>query len=123
MYCSSELSIEDLVRMADVLRLLAHPYRLKIIQVLENGPQPVHNIVAHLGLAQASVSQHLNAMRRIGQVAAERRGREVWYRIADPRSITILQCIREKGQSADSRIRRGPRKQESATAAGRRRSA
>ncbi|HIE10264.1 MAG TPA: ArsR family transcriptional regulator [Kiritimatiellae bacterium] len=122
MHCSSDLSIQELVRMADILRLLAHPYRLKIVEALENGPQPVHKIVQRLGLSQASVSQHLNAMRRVGLLNAERQGREVWYRIADRRSITILQCIREKRHSADPQTPRGRRYREAARSSGRRKS-
>lgn len=91
-----ELSIEELGRMADVLRLLAHPHRLKIIETLESGAAPVHQIVETLGVPQATASQHLNQMRRLGLVEAERRGKEVWYRIADERTITILSCIRKK---------------------------
>jgi len=93
-----EISIEVLERMAQVLRLLAHPHRLKIIEILEPGDgAPVHEITERLGLPHAATSQHLNQMKRIGLLAAERRGKEVWYTIADRRSISILNCIRGKG--------------------------
>jgi len=82
--------------MADVLRLLAHPYRLKIVEVLQKRDAPVHELVKLVGIPQSAVSQHLNAMRRIGLLAAERRGREVWYRIADERAVTVLDCIRRR---------------------------
>ncbi len=93
----SGLPVELLGRMAQVLRLLAHPDRLRIIEILEAGAAPVHDVVDALGLPQAATSQHLNQMKRVGLVAAERRGKEVWYAIADPRSISILNCIRGKG--------------------------
>ena len=95
--CMSGLPVELLGRMAQVLRLLAHPDRLRIIENLEAGAAPVHDVVDALGLPQAATSQHLNQMKRVGLVAAERRGKEVWYAIADPRSISILNCIRGKG--------------------------
>ena len=91
------LSVEMLGRMAQILRLLAHPDRLRIIEILENGAVPVHGVVDVLGLPQAATSQHLNQMKRVGLVGAERRGKEVWYTIADPRSLSILNCIRGKG--------------------------
>ncbi len=92
------ISIEMLNRMAQVLRLLAHPHRLKIVEILDStGGAPVHEIVRQLTLPQAATSQHLNQMRRIGLVDSDRKGREVWYRIGDPRSISILNCIRAKG--------------------------
>ena len=96
-----ELTPELLERMAQVLKLLAHPQRLKLIDVLERmGQAPVHELVRMVGAPQAVISLHLNQMRRMGLVACERRGQEVWYRIEDPRSLTILDCIRSKGGKA-----------------------
>ena len=90
-----DLSIERVERMAQVLRLLAHPHRLKIVEILEAEREaPVHQIAGAVGLAQAATSQHLNQMKRVGLVDAFRRGKEVWYAIGDRRSIKILNCIR-----------------------------
>ena len=95
--CPQDLSIEDLARMAKVLKLLAHPYRLKIVDILESeDAAPVHALVDRLGLPQAGVSGHLKKMLRAGLVAAERRGKEVWYSVGDRRSLTILNCMRAK---------------------------
>ena len=92
------ISPAALERMAHVLKLLAHPHRLRLIEILERtGGAPVHALVARLRLPQGATSQHLNQMRRVGLVVAERRGREVWYRIGDRRALTILNCIRQKG--------------------------
>ena len=91
------LSIELLERMAVILRLLAHPQRLKVIEFLEARKEaPVYEIMKHLALPQAATSQHLNQMKRVGLVRSSRHGREVWYGIADPRSLKILNCIRGK---------------------------
>ncbi len=96
------LSIEVLERVASMLRLLAHPHRLKIIEFLEHRAEgaPVHEIRRHLDLPHAATSQHLNQMKRVGLVKSERRAKEVWYAIADERALTILGCIRkQQGQS------------------------
>lgn len=86
-----------LERMADTLKLLAHVHRLKIVEVLERaGELPVFEITDQLELPQAVTSQHLNAMKRAGLLNANRRGKEVWYSIADPRALTILDCIRRR---------------------------
>lgn len=91
------LSIAFLQRTAQVLRLLAHPRRLKIVEALEGRDGlPVGAIAARVGLPPAATSQHLNQMRRVGLLAAQRRGRVVLYRVADPRSLAILDCIRKK---------------------------
>ena len=95
--CPKQLSIVDLTRMAKVLKLLAHPYRLKIVDLLDSGgPAPVHALVRGLSLPQAAVSTHLRLMLRVDLVAAERRGKEVWYSVADRRSLSILDCMRNK---------------------------
>ena len=92
------LSIDLLARMAEVLKLLAHPHRLKIIEILDvNDGAPVFAIAEQLGLPQAATSQHLNQMKRVGLITADRRGKEVWYTVADPRALTILSCIRKNG--------------------------
>jgi DNA-binding transcriptional ArsR family regulator len=95
--CLKELSVDVLERMASALKVLAHTHRLKMVEMLEReGESPVHAITSRLNLPQATVSQHLNQMRRAGLVRAARRGKEVWYSIADPSSLTILECIRRK---------------------------
>lgn len=95
--CPQNLSIADLARMAKVLKLLAHPYRLKIIDILESEESaPVHALMERLGLSQAVTSNHLKKMLRVGLVASKRRGKEVWYSLGDRRSLTILNCMRAK---------------------------
>jgi len=93
----SHLSIQLLERMADVLRVLAHANRLKIVELLQaQEAMPVYELMTALDLPQPVTSQHLNQMKRVGLLTAERRGKEVWYKIADPRALTILDCIRKK---------------------------
>lgn len=94
---AKQLSIADLGRMAQVLKLLAHPYRLKIVALLERvDATPVHDLVDRLGLPQAAVSGHLKKMRRLRLVQQQRRGQEVWYSLDDRRSLTILNCMRAR---------------------------
>ena len=90
----------ELGRLAAVLRLLAHPDRLRIIGRLERvGSAPVHELMADLGQAQGALSQHLNHMKRAGLVQSERRGKEVWYSVADRRAVNVLHCICCKKES------------------------
>ena len=95
--CPQNLSIADLARMAKILKLLAHPYRLKIIDLLESGGDaPVHRLMDRLDLPQAATSSHLQKMRRAGLVECRRQGKEIWYSLGDRRSLTILNCMRAK---------------------------
>lgn len=94
---AGELSVELLERMAGTLKILAHANRLKLVEILQReGEAPVHVLMECIGLPQATISQHLNQMRRAGLVRAMRRGKEVWYSLADPSALTILDCIRKK---------------------------
>ena len=92
------LSIELLEGVAAMLRLLAHPYRLKVVEFLEDRKDgaPVHEIREYLQLPHAATSQHLNQMKRVGLVRSVRHGKEVWYAIADDRALTVLGCIRKQ---------------------------
>jgi len=79
---------------AEMLKQLAHPVRLRMVDLLHTaGELPVCDITDYLGIAQATTSQHLNQMRRMGLLQAERRGKAVWYSIADPRPVALLNCI------------------------------
>jgi ArsR family transcriptional regulator len=84
-----------LSRAAEAIKLLGHPERLKIVEVLELNEATVSEIQEQLGLPQAIVSQHLAKMRGHGIVAAERDGVHVYYRVVEPKVRHILECIRK----------------------------
>jgi len=91
------LPLEFLDNMASVLRVMAHGYRLRIVEHLNlNGPTPGHELLAALGGTQGALSQHLNKLRQAGVLRAERRGKEVWFALANPDALTILNCMRKR---------------------------
>ena len=94
----TELSIEYLQEAARMLRLLAHPHRLKIIDILEGEKDglAVNTIVDLLKINQSAVSQHLSSMQRAGLLKGVRHGKEVWYRIDNAKPLQILTCIRNR---------------------------
>jgi ArsR family transcriptional regulator len=83
-----------LQRAAEIIKLLGHPERLKIVEVLEEGEATVTEVQEALGLPQAIVSQHLAKMRGADIVTARRDGVHVYYRIQEPKVPHILRCIR-----------------------------
>jgi ArsR family transcriptional regulator len=83
-----------LVRAAEIIKMLGHPERLKIVEVLEDGEATVSAIRDTLNVPQAIVSQHLARMRGAGIVAARREGVNVFYRVVEPKVWHVLQCIR-----------------------------
>lgn len=72
---------------AAALKTLANPRRLEIVHRLAEGPCEVGRLADELGVPQPGISQHLAVMRSVGIVEAEREGREVRYRLADPEIV------------------------------------
>ncbi len=79
---------------AEVLKTLASPRRLEILHRLAEGPCEVGRLADELGLSQPNVSQHLAVLRSAGVVEAERDGREVRYRLADPDVMVACSIMR-----------------------------
>ena len=75
---------EITILQAEVLKTLASPRRLEILHALAGGPIEVGRLADAIGASQPNVSQHLAVLRNAGIVEAERTGREVRYRLADP---------------------------------------
>jgi ArsR family transcriptional regulator, virulence genes transcriptional regulator len=79
---------------AEVLKTLANPRRLEIIHRLALGPCEVGRLAEEIGASQPNISQHLSVLRAAGIVDAERDGREVRYRLADPDVIVACNVMR-----------------------------
>ena len=80
---------------AEILKTLASPRRLEILHRPGCEPLEVGRLADELGLAQPNVSQHLAVLRAAGLVEAEREGREVRYRLADPDVMVACGVMRE----------------------------
>jgi DNA-binding transcriptional ArsR family regulator len=80
---------------AAVLRVLAHPHRLRICELLMSGRVSVKEIADHLGIPSNAASQHLNMMKAHGILGCERDGKAVYYRVIDPRPGWLLGCMKE----------------------------
>lgn len=77
-------------RKANLFRVLGHPARVRILELLRDGERSVGALQAELELDSGGTSQHLSALRRIGVVASRREGTSVYYRIADERVFELL---------------------------------
>lgn len=78
----------------EVLKTLANVRRLEIIHLLADGPREVSRLAEEMGISEPNVSQHLAVMRSAGVVEAERNGRKVRYRLADPEIIEACETMR-----------------------------
>lgn len=80
---------------ADFFRLLSHPARVRILELLRDGERTVGDLQSALGLDSSGTSQHLGAMRRQGLLDSRRAGTSIYYRVADPRIFHVLEVAKQ----------------------------
>jgi ArsR family transcriptional regulator len=80
---------------ASLFRVLGHPVRVRILELLREGERSVGTLQAELGLDSSGTSQHLSALRRIGLVESRREGTSVYYRVDDERVFDLLATGRD----------------------------
>jgi len=78
---------------AEVLKAIAHPIRLQIVELLQAKEMCVGDIAEALGGKQAITSQQLNMMKAKGVLSCRRDGARVYYRIENRSVIKLLDCI------------------------------
>lgn len=88
--------MEGLTRAAECLKVLAHPHRLLMLRALRDGEHTVGELAELCGIASHAASQHLRLLMRCGLLTLERRGREIYYAIAEPHLESLLQCIESR---------------------------
>lgn len=79
---------------ADLLKVMGHPIRIKIIESLLDNSKCVDTIQTSLNLPQATVSQHLALLRTKGIVQNKRLGARVEYSIADKRITQLISLLK-----------------------------
>lgn len=80
---------------ANLFKGLAHPVRVRILEVLASADEvPVGELLGDTGLEASHLSQHLGVLRRHHLVVADRRGSQVFYRLAYPQVADLLTSAR-----------------------------
>jgi ArsR family transcriptional regulator len=74
-------------------KILSHPTRLAILDILRDGEQCVCHMEAILGLRQAHISQHLMALREADLVTDRRDGWNIFYQVIHPEIYTIVDAM------------------------------
>ena len=80
-------------RIAEVLKAVAHPLRVRIVAILCRGEQHVNALAESLGVPQAIVSQQLRILRLHDLVAATRQDGFAYYRLAEPQLRNLVCCM------------------------------
>lgn len=79
----------SLDRAQPLLRALAEPIRLQVVQALQHGERCVCDLTDDLDLAQSKLSFHLRVLKEAGLIRARQEGRWIYYRL-DPAALTAL---------------------------------
>jgi DNA-binding transcriptional ArsR family regulator len=87
------VSLEGLEQAAECLRTLAHPHRLRMVQMMLRGRYTVGELADACGIQSHMASEHLRLMKHCGLLASERDGRKTYYRVAEPHLASIMECV------------------------------
>jgi DNA-binding transcriptional ArsR family regulator len=85
--------LEALEQAAECLKTLAHPHRLRIVQMLLRGQYTVGELAESCGIPSHMASEHLRLMQRCGFLESTRDGRKAYYQIVEPHLASIMACI------------------------------
>lgn len=90
----TRLDSEKIGKMANVLKTIAHPLRLSVIEVLDsNGPMTVTELINQLQVEQSLLSHHLTKMKDRGILTAERQGKNIRYELAEEALTRVFDCL------------------------------
>ena len=78
---------------AECLKILAHPHRLRIVQMLLRGKYSVGELAEACEIPSHMTSEHLRLMQRCGFLSSEKEGRKAYYRIAEPHLVNMMACL------------------------------
>ena len=84
--------IDDVARL---LKSIAHPIRLKILCLLQDGELSVGDLLATVQTTNGNLSQHLAILRHQGIIVSHKEANFIYNRIADPRVLELMESMQE----------------------------
>jgi ArsR family transcriptional regulator len=79
---------------AEFFRTLGHPLRIRVLELLQDGPKPVSELLVELGVEASTLSQQLAVLRRAGIVVSTRKGTGVVYELAASDVAELMRAAR-----------------------------
>lgn len=80
---------------AEFFRILGHPVRVRILELLRDGERTVGDLQLQLQMDSSGTSQHLGVLRKQGVLDSRREGTSVYYSVRDPRIFQLLEVARQ----------------------------
>lgn len=75
---------------AELFRTLGHPARVRVLELLQDGPRAVRDLLGEVGIEPSNLSQQLAVLRRAGLVSSTREGSLVIYMLSTPDVADLL---------------------------------
>jgi ArsR family transcriptional regulator, zinc-responsive transcriptional repressor len=94
--------LDALKEASECLRVLAHPHRLRMIQMLLADDFSVTELAEACELPTAMASEHLRLMQRCGFLSSQKDGRHVFYTVVEPHLKKILKCIVDRFENEET---------------------
>jgi len=79
---------------ARIIKAMAHPTRLFIVDELSRGERCVCELTKMVGVEMPTVSRHLSQLRNVGILEDEKRGSQVFYRLHVPCVLNLFKCVK-----------------------------
>lgn len=92
----SMIGLDALTEAAECLKILAHPHRLRMVEMLLQKRYTVGELADACEISSNIASGHLRLMQRCGLLLPDRDGRHVYYRITESCLRKIMNCIRDR---------------------------
>ncbi|SEL24757.1 ArsR/SmtB family transcription factor [Acinetobacter sp. DSM 11652] len=89
----AQIDFSEVDRVTDCLKVLSNPDRLKILCVLVDGELNVQQIEDCTDIHQPTLSQQLTVLRKSNMVSTRREGKQIFYQVADPKVLTLMQTL------------------------------
>ncbi len=80
---------------AEMCKVFSNPIRLEILNLLRDKGRSVSELIKKTKLSQANISQHLSIMKSKDIVTANRKGKNIYYHLTNPKIILAFDIIRE----------------------------
>ena len=90
------IDLEKLQDAAECLRTLAHPVRLRMVQLMLRGELTVGELAEACEIPSHMASEHLRMMQHCGLLARRQDGRRTYYQVAEPTVARLMDCIESR---------------------------
>ena len=80
-------------KQAEIVKAIAHPLRIAVVDFLKDGQQCVCDIAEHIGSERSNVSRHLSVMVNAGVLEYHKEGLKVIYKLKTPCILDFFSCI------------------------------